>query len=47
MAVKCAYCGKEIDEDKAIKIEVRGKIRYFCCEDHLERYIGEKLGATC
>lgn len=47
MTVKCAYCTKEIDEKDAIKLEVRGEIKYFCNEDHLERYLGTKMGPSC
>ena len=38
---------KEIDEKDAIKLEVRGEIKYFCNEDHLERYLGTKMGPSC
>jgi len=47
MKVKCSYCGKEIEEDKAIKLEIRGEKKYFCDEDHLEKYLGKSLGPYC
>lgn len=39
---KCAYCQKEIDEKDAIKFESGTKVLYFCCEEHLEYYLGKK-----
>ena len=47
MKVKCAYCGKEIDAESALKLTLRGETKYFCNEDHLERYLGKKLGPSC
>ncbi len=44
---KCAYCQKEIDEKDAIKFESGTKVLYFCCEEHLEYYLGKKLGSSC
>ncbi|MHA1616134.1 MAG: hypothetical protein ACTSX9_02380 [Candidatus Njordarchaeales archaeon] len=47
MKVQCAYCGKELDEKNAIKLKIRGEVKFFCNEDHLERYLGKKLGPSC
>ncbi|MHA1609720.1 MAG: hypothetical protein ACTSUJ_06910 [Candidatus Njordarchaeales archaeon] len=47
MKVHCAFCGKEIDKETAVKIKIRGEEKYFCNEDHLERYLGKNIGRSC
>jgi YHS domain-containing protein len=36
--VKCHICGKEVDDDKALKITVGGKTHYFDNEEHLNQF---------
>lgn len=36
--VKCHICGKEVDDDKAIKVTVGGKTHYFDTEEHLNQF---------
>jgi len=43
--VKCAFCDKEIEDEKnAIKLLKGGKTYYFCSEEHLEEFL--KLSTT-
>jgi len=36
----CAYCGKLLGEDreKVIEREFDGEIKWFCCEEHAQKY---------
>ena len=36
--VKCHICGKEVDDDKALKVTVSGKTHYFDTEEHLNQF---------
>ena len=36
--VKCHICGKEVDDDKAIKVTVGGRTHYFDTEEHLNQF---------
>ena len=40
--VKCAFCGKEGDEEKSLKLMVRGKTHYFDSEEHLDNFLHVK-----
>ena len=35
---KCACCGKEVDEEKSLKVTVGGKTHYFDGEEHLNKF---------
>ena len=35
---KCAFCGKEMDEEKSLKVTVGGKTHYFDSIDHLNKF---------
>lgn len=36
---KCSFCGKEVDEEKSLKLTVGGKIYYFDNEEHLNKFV--------
>ena len=36
--VKCHICGKEVDDDKAIKVTVSGRTHYFDTGEHLSQF---------
>ncbi|MEM0360644.1 MAG: TRASH domain-containing protein [Candidatus Diapherotrites archaeon] len=38
---ECANCGEEIEKETAVKKKLKGKIRYFCCEECREEFIEE------
>ena len=35
---KCAFCGKEMDKEKSLKVTVGGKTYYFDSIDHLNKF---------
>ena len=39
--ITCAYCGKEINEGKAVSAQGLGVVRYACSWRHLHKYLVE------
>jgi predicted acyltransferase len=39
---KCAFCGREVDKEKSLKITVGGKTYYFDSEEHLNKFVPVK-----
>ena len=36
---KCAFCGKEMDEEKSLKLMAGGKTHYFDSGEHLDKFL--------
>jgi len=43
--VKCAFCEKEVDEEKSLKLTVGGKTHYFDSEEHMNKFVPIKTMA--
>lgn len=42
---KCRYCGKVlVEKEDVVEREINGESYLFCSEDHLNKYLKEKLG---
>ncbi|MCX6802684.1 MAG: TRASH domain-containing protein [Candidatus Diapherotrites archaeon] len=36
---ECANCGEEIEKETAVKKKLKGKLKYFCCDECREEFI--------